>query len=111
VQKQLLAEFPSAHLHVYAVWLPMLWTDSRNLWNGMNMPDPRVMHFWDGKRQVGQWFAEHVDGYEGVAWDAYYLYGPEAVWDTVPSPLVGSGSTIYAEYDNLESQVRSLLGK
>ena len=29
MQKQLLAQFPSAQLHVYAVWLPMLWTDRR----------------------------------------------------------------------------------
>lgn len=111
MQKKLLAQLPSAHLRVYAVWLPMLWTDSRNWWNGMIMPDTRVLHFWDGKREVGQWFAEHVEGYEGVVWDAYYLYGTEAVWETVPSPLVGSGSTIYAEYETLERQVRALLVK
>jgi hypothetical protein len=75
------------------------------------MPDPRVIHYWDGKREVGQWFAEHVEGYEGVVWDAYYLYGSEAVWETVPPSPVGSGFTIDSEYETLERQVRSLLGK
>lgn len=75
----------------------------------MNMPDGRVTHYWDGERKVGQWFAGQVDGYDGVAWDIYYLYGPAAVWETVPSPLVGSGGTIYAERNVLEGEVRSLL--
>ena len=89
----------------------MLWSDTRQMWNGTTMPDERVIHFWDGERKVGSWFAEHVDGYEGIAWDAYYLYGPDAVWETTPTPLVGSGGTIYGERDALEMQVRTLLGK
>lgn len=106
-----MARYPSAHLRVYAVWLPMLWTDNRALWDGRNMPDARVMHFWDGERVVGQWFAEQVEGYQGVVWDAYYLYGPEAVWETLPAPLAGSGGTIYAERERLETQVMELLEK
>ncbi len=89
----------------------MLWSDAREMWNGTTMPDSRVMHFWDGERKVGVWFAEHVDGYEGIAWDTYYLYGPDAVWDAAPSPLAGSGSTIYSERATLEMQVGTLLGK
>jgi hypothetical protein len=110
VQNQILAEQPSARLRVYAVWLPMLWTDNRRWWNGTNMPDRRVTHYWDGDRKVGQWFASQVDGYEGVSWDSYYLYGPAATWDAVPSPLAGSGGTIHAEGNTLEAQIRALLG-
>ena len=73
------------------------------------MPDSRVIHFWDGKLHVGQWFAEQVEGYRGVSWDAYYLYGPDAEWETVPSHLVGSGSTIYAERETLRVQLTTLL--
>lgn len=87
----------------------MLWTDNRFWWNGTNMPDSRVTHYWDGERKVGQWFAAQVDGYEGVSWDTYYLYGPAAEWDTLPSPQVASGGTIYAERNTLEGQVRTLL--
>ena len=89
----------------------MLWSDSRAMWNGTNMPDTRVTHFWDGELKAGQWFAKQVDGYEGISWDAYYLYGPDAVWETLPSPLVDSGGTIYRERAALKMQVSVLLEK
>ena len=73
------------------------------------MPDTRVTHFWDGDTLAGQWFAKQVDGYEGIAWDAYYLYGPNATWETVPSPLVSSGGTIYGERETLKMQLETLL--
>jgi len=111
VQKQLLAQNPSTPLRVYTVWLPMLWGDSREMWNGTTMPDTRVTHFWDGEHVVGQWFVKEVDGYEGISWDSYYLYGPDAIWKTVPSPLVSSGGTIYGERETLEKQVHTLLEK
>lgn len=109
MQNQLLAQYPSEQLRVYAVWLPMLWGDARHRWNGNTMPDVRVIHFWDGDLQVGQWFAQEVDGYEGIAWDVYYLYGPDATWDTIPSPLIGSGGTIYGERDTLKMHLQTLL--
>ena len=87
----------------------MLWGDARAEWDGTTMPDPRVMHFWDGDTQIGQWFAKQVDGYEGVAWDVYYLYGPDATWNSIPSPLISSGGTIYSEHKQLETQVQTLL--
>lgn len=111
MQKQLLEQYPSEQVRVYAVWLPMLAGDAREEWNGMTMPDARVTHFWDGDLQIGQWFATQVDGYDGVAWDIYYLYGADAVWETIPSPLLGSGQTIYAERQMLKMQVSTLLGK
>lgn len=79
------------------------------MWNGNSMSDPRVMHFWDGEHIIGQWFAKQVDGYEGISWDAYYLYGPDATWETVPLPLIGSGGTIYGERQILKMQMIKLL--
>jgi len=87
----------------------MLGGDAREDWDGTVMSDPRVMHFWDGERQIGQWFAEQVEGYRGVSWDTYYLYGPNAKWETVPSPLVGSGGTIYRKREALEMQLSTLV--
>ena len=87
----------------------MLAEDAREKWNGTTMPDLRVIHFWDGELHVGQWFAEHVEGYRGVSWDTYYLYGQDSKWETVPSHLVGSGSTIYAEREALKMQLSTLL--
>lgn len=109
MQSQLLAQYPSKQLQVYAVWLPMLGGDGREDWNGSTMPDSRVTHFWDGDLHVGRWFAKNVDGYDGVAWDIYYLFGPDAKWETIPSPFVGSGVTIYAERAQLQEQIITLL--
>ena len=101
----------SQNLRVYAVWLPMLVTDARDEWNGMTMPDSRVMHFWDGETEIGQWFAEKLERDRAIAWDVYYLYGPDAVWDELPSPLIGSGSPIYAERETLRTELDALLEK
>lgn len=109
MQTELLDQIPSDQLRVYAIWLPMLWGDARARWNGNTMPDPRVTHFWDGEHVIGQWFAKEIDGYDGIAWDTYYLYGPNTTWETVPAPLEGSGGTIYGERESLEMQVRTLL--
>jgi hypothetical protein len=81
------------------------------MWNGTTMPDPRVIHFWDGEQAIGQWFAKEVEGYEGIAWDVYYLYGPDATWESVPSSLLGSGRTIYGEREKLEKQILTLLDR
>ena len=75
------------------------------------MPDPRVIHFWDGETKVGEWFAEQVEGYRGVSWDVYYLYGPDAKWEGIPSPLAGMGGTIYGEREKLKMQLSTLLEK
>ena len=89
----------------------MLWGDAREDWDGATIADPRVIHFWDGERIIGQWFAKEIDGYEGVAWDIYYLYGPEAVWDSVASPLVGAGGTIIHEHEKLAMEISALIEK
>ena len=111
MQTQLLKEYSSEQFRVYAVWLQMVPSVSRDKWDETLLPDPRVQHFWDGKLDAARWFAKQVDGYEGVSWDMYYLYGPEAVWDSVPLPLVDSGGTIYRERDVIRTKVNSLLGK
>ena len=89
----------------------MLWSDSRVMWNGNSMPDNRVTHFWDGEHVMGQWFAKQVDGYDGISWDSYYLYGPEAIWESIPAPLISSGGTIYSEREVLNMQVNTLMEK
>lgn len=111
MQTQLLDQLPSDQLRVYTVWLPMLGGDAREEWDGTIMPDTRITHYWDGELQAGQWFAKEVEGYRGVSWDTYYLYGPDAVWATIPSQLVGSGGTIYAKRETLKKQLTTLLEK
>ena len=89
----------------------MLWSDARETWSGITMPDNRVKHFWDGNTLIGEWFADEVEGYRGIAWDVYYLYGPDATWESVASPLVDAGGTIYDRRETLEMQLNTLLSK
>ena len=109
MQRTVLQQHPSAHLQVYATWLPMLGPDSRSAWDGSVLSDFHVKQYWDEQRIVGQWFAQNVNLYRGTAWDVYYLYGPEATWDTVPGPLIGTGNPIIAQSDTLEAQIAPLL--
>jgi hypothetical protein len=98
-------------MRVYAVWIPLPVSMTRDAWDAANLSDVRVRQFWDLDLVTSRWFASQVDGYDGISWDFYYLYGPDATWGTIPSPLAGTGGTIYAERFSLEKQVLSLLGK
>jgi len=111
VKNVLLSEYPSTELRVYAIWLPMLVSDSREAWNGNTLPDPRVIHFWDGERIMGEWVARKVEGHRGVSWDAYYLYGPAATWETISFSLVASGGTIYDRREEIKTHLSTLLPK
>ena len=69
------------------------------------------MHLWDEDRVTGKWFAEHEGFYIPIAWDAYYLYGPDAHWDIEPSPLVSKGGTIFYKRKQLQEDLLTLLEK
>ena len=105
MQDEILAAYPEADLSVYAIWLPILAGDRRSAWDPDLMPDPRVKHFWDGDREVGLWFAENHEGVPGIAWDIYFLYGPDAHWEGVPEPLVSSGFTVIGSKDRLYGDI------
>jgi hypothetical protein len=97
-----------------AIWMPMLATDARSEWSEGLLEDRRVVHFWDEERVAGRWLAE-ADvgglGYSGIVWDAYLLFGPDAVWDSELGPLVGSGAPVVGAADRLGEQLRSLLSR
>jgi hypothetical protein len=109
VQEEILAKYPSPTLRVYAVWLPMVPGDTRRAWESRVLADPRVIHLWDEKRLTGQWFAEHIGGYRGISWDIYYVYGPEARWGVIPSPLRSQGRPIYHQGGALRTSLLPLL--
>jgi hypothetical protein len=105
VQETLLAAHPEAPLRVYAVWVDRRAGDSRGAWDGGGLIDPRVRHFWDGDDVTGRWFVDHVPGYRGSDWDAYLLFGPDAVWRAFPAPLLSSGSTVIRMKDDLAREI------
>lgn len=113
MQEELLASVPSAELKVYAVWFSMFPTDSRESWPRDLLTDLRVLHFWDEGRVVGRWYGEHPDygtfQEDGILWDAWLLYGPEAGWSDKPSHLVGWGYTIAGKRDELRRSLHPLV--
>jgi hypothetical protein len=110
VQREILERFGGSNLRVYAVWVPF---------NGGSepaadvsqrvLPDPRVVHVWDGEAATSNWFAENVEESFAPAWDVYYLYGPDAMWTDVPGPLIGSGATIIGRSGALHDDIMPLL--
>jgi hypothetical protein len=109
VQEQILEQNPSSEVRVYVIWFAMVPLDYRWRWDDEVMTDPRVIHLWDEKKLAGQWFAEHVEDYQGIVWDTYYLYGPEARWDRTPTPLISSGYTVLAKREELQRSLVPLL--
>ena len=69
----------------------------------------------DRRFEVGEWFAQQ-DGYRdpargSLAWDVYFLYGPEAEWTDLPTPLLSSGTTISGKRDRLHEAILPLLSE
>ena len=40
-----------------------------------------------------------------LVWDISFLYGPDAVWEDIPEPLVISGYAIIARREDLENNL------
>lgn len=109
MQEQILEKNPAAQLKVYAIWFNMLPGDGRAAWDGGGLADPRVVHLWDEQKVTGNWFASHVTENQGTEWDAYFLYGPQAAWETEPSSLVSWGNPVIVKHRQLQSDITPLL--
>lgn len=115
VHDHILAKHPHGDLRVYAVWLPILPSDSRSEWDPSVLDDKRVAEFWDRDLVVGTWFGRHLDelgaGEQtgGVYWDAFLVFDEDARWDEVPSPLVSAGATVIARSDQLQAALTPLM--
>ena len=77
-------------------------------WDSSVLPDTRVTHFWDGQRQLGQWYSQHA-GEQGLLWDAYRMYGPTATWTEAPTPLLSQGGPMVERRAELQTALRPLL--
>jgi len=105
-----LAHHPDPNLRVYAVWLPVLWSDFRWTWRPI-LVDSRVTNFWDGQGEVGHWFLDHLTHREGakIEWDADFLFPPGARWNGVPAPLLHYGRPVRDDEDELRLALLPLL--
>lgn len=110
MQREILEKYATSNLRVYAVWLPFIaGTQQAADVSQRVLPDPRVIHYWDGAAATSDWFAENVEHSAAPAWDVYYLYGPDASWADVPGPLVSSGGTVIGRTSALKDAITPLL--
>jgi hypothetical protein len=110
VQREILEKFGTSNLRVYAIWVPFnAGTQQAADVSQRVLPDPRVIHYWDGEATTSDWFAKNVENSFAPAWDAYYLYGPDATWTDIPGPLVGSGATIIGRSSDSSGAITPLL--
>lgn len=110
MQREILDENGTSNLRVYTVWLPFLGgTQEAAGVSRRVLPDPRVIQYWDGAAATSDWFAENVEDSAALAWDVYYLYGPDAQWTDVPAPLISSGGTIIGRSPELKEAITRLL--
>ncbi len=109
----MLERHPDAQLRVYAIWTNKYYLDqlpgARALWDAGGLTDGRVIHFWDQGDVSGDWLREHVAAGRGGDWDVYYLFGPDARWDSQPAPLLRRGGTIIGSRQELEEALKPLL--
>lgn len=104
----MLANHPGLAIRVYAVWFPVLAGDSSVTLDRRLLTDSRATNFWDSKHSVGDWFSEHVTDQPGVTWDAYFLFGPDASWDSTPTPVLSTGSPVIGSRESLAAAVSNL---
>jgi hypothetical protein len=114
VHKEVLQKYSSSRLKVYAVWLPILQTDLRQVWKEELLSDARVTHLWDVNKAVGLWFTKYRERWKeagalAFAWDRYYLFGPQARWDGTLGPLEVWDGPIVRTAGRLAEALPSLL--
>ncbi len=107
VRRHILERYPTAKLHVYAIWIPVLAGDNKTAWDKDVLDDPRVTQLWDAQQIVGSWLQAHG----GAFWDTFLIYGPDTRWDSEPEGSLASGSPIIGATDELEQGLLPLIGK
>ena len=107
MRSDILQRYPDSSVRVYVVWFDILPGDSRQLVDTRVLNDPRATNYYDPNRIVGSWFADR-GGEQGIVWDTYFLYGPDASWTAEPQPLLSSGRSVIGSRDDLAATFRKL---
>jgi len=70
--------------------------------------DPRASHYWDDDQIVSHALADAF-GADGLVWDAFYAFDPEATWTERPPTPLSSGAPVVAEIAQLEASLEPYL--
>ncbi len=86
--RNIAASFKDKRLATFAVFIPMLLSDHEKppIESAKKLTEAGLQSYWDGGRSLGKAYGKTVKLPMGkkVAWDVYFLYGPDAVWKTGP---------------------------
>lgn len=96
IEREILSKRPDGDVNVYAIWTAALADDKISALDASHFSDSRVSQFWDATGDVGRWFPQHewgpVQKVSGpVAYDVFFLFGPDAVWEDAPAPIASFG--------------------
>lgn len=111
MQSEVLEAHPGQPLAVYVVWSNQLPSDSRGGWDPGLLDDPRIIEYWDGDGVTARWLFSNREaiGFEffggAAVWDSSLLFGPDATWAAVPSPIEHLGYTVIRQRAALESHL------
>ena len=108
MQTEILEQFPNADLRVYVVWLPVLPLDNNRVAVDETMDDARVTHFWDNERSVSDELATAY-GNRGLLWDAVFVFGPTAKWESTPPAPDGTGAPVVDAIADIERTLKPYL--
>lgn len=86
VQTKVLETVKSPDVRAYAVWVPILESDTAATVGRATtvLPDVRVSRYWDAKGELVKAYAPVLSLGDRPAWDVYLLYGPDAEWKADP---------------------------
>ena len=92
IRDDVVGKINDPRLVAISVFIPMLSGDSVDAARDSagKLKKVGIDSFWDGKRDLGKEFGEAVMLPRGlkVAWDAYFIFGPDAKWqDRAPKPV------------------------
>ena len=102
------------------VWTPMLSADYLIAAKDQEtiFSDPRVSHYWDPDRLLGQLLSKTLKLRAPIAWDVYLLYPPEHDWDAELPPVpeywmhqLDEEPTLYLDPLRLKRTVRAMTEK
>lgn len=113
MQKEILEKYSEAKLKLYVIWEPMITTDRLRRTRSDLVTDPRAFHFKDDAQVSGKWFAEKMKDCTSlgeIAWDVFYLFGPEALWEEKPAPIRACGAPVIEDWEELLKSMIPLLG-
>jgi len=108
VQERILERYPEADLRVYVVWLPVMPLDSRFEVADV-MVDDRATHYWDNEQLVSDDLAAAFGSPGQLVWDAFFAFGPDAVWAERPPDPIATGAPVVERVATLATALRPYL--